>query len=139
MNTGDAPVLSKNNLVTTIGWKINGKVTYALEGNIFVVALDSKVELKELRVDGGASNNDLLMQFQADVLEKEVIRPQTSETTALGAAYLAGLAVGYWSDIDEIKKQWYIDKRFVPVSDERVSGCRRKWKDAVSRSLHWIS
>ncbi len=224
MNTGTTPVISKNNLITTIGWKINGEVTYALEGSIFVggaivqwlrdgihainssseveklalsvpdngdvyfvpaltglgapywdqyargtivgisrgtkmghiaraalegiafqtmdvvnaMALDSAVELKELRVDGGASNNDLLMQFQADVLKKEVVRPQTSETTALGAAYLAGLAVGYWSDLEEIKQQWYIDNRFVPTINKEVDECKRKWRDAVGRSLSWI-
>lgn len=224
MNTGEKPILSKNNLVTTIGWKIDGKVTYALEGSIFVggaivqwlrdglkaitssseveklaltvpdngdvyfvpaltglgaphwdqyargtivgisrgtevghiaraalegiafqtmdvvnaMALDSGVALKQLRVDGGASNNNLLMQFQADLLQKEVIRPQTTETTALGAAYLAGLAVGFWKDLDEIKKQWYIDKKFIPNGGNQITEYKEKWADAIKRSLNWI-
>ena len=190
MNTGDKPVVSKNNLISTIAWQLDGKTTYALEGSIFVggaivqwlrdglkiinssseieelatqvkdngdvyfvpsltglgapywdqyargtivgisrgttsahiaraalegiayqtmdvinaMILDAGVGLKELRVDGGAAKNNLLMQFQANVLGQTVIRPQTTETTALGAAYLAGLAVGYWENVEEIKK-----------------------------------
>ena len=189
MNTGEEPVISKNNLVSTIAWKIGNKVTYALEGSIFMggvivqwlrdglgiikssseieelarkvpdcgdvyfvpaltglgapywdqyargtivglsrgttaahiaraalegiayqsmdvinaMILDAGIGLKELRVDGGASRNNLLMQFQSDVLAQTVIRPHTIETTALGAAYLAGLAVGFWENIDEVK------------------------------------
>jgi len=200
MNTGHKPVFSKNNLISTIGWKINGETTYALEGSIFIggaivqwlrdglnfinssqeiealalqvpdngdvyfvpaltglgapywdqyargtivglsrgttkahiaraalegiafqsmdvinaMILDSGVGLKELRVDGGAAKNNLLMQFQADLLGETVLRPQTTETTALGAAYLAGLAVGYWPNIEEIQKQWHVDTRFTP-------------------------
>lgn len=224
MNTGEKPVASKNNLVTTIGWKVGGKVTYALEGSIFVggaivqwlrdglkaiqtseeveqlalsvpdngdvyfvpaltglgaphwdqyargtivgisrgtqvghiaraglegiafqtmdvvnaMVRDSGVPLKELRVDGGAAKNNLLMQFQADVLNSDVIRPQTTETTALGAAYLAGLAVGYWKDIDEVKKQWHIDTKFIPNQTEQIIENKTKWDDAVKRSLNWI-
>ena len=190
MNTGNKPVVSKNNLISTIAWQLDGKTTYALEGSIFVggaivqwlrdglkiinssseieelatqvkdngdvyfvpsltglgapywdqyargtivgisrgttsahiaraalegiayqtmdvinaMILDAGVGLKELRVDGGAAKNNLLMQFQANVLGQTVIRPQTTETTALGAAYLAGLAVGYWENVEEIKK-----------------------------------
>lgn len=224
MNTGEKPVTSKNNLVTTIGWKVGGNVTYALEGSIFVggaivqwlrdglkaiqssseieqlalsvpdngdvyfvpaltglgaphwdqyargtivgisrgtqlghiaraglegiafqtmdvvnaMVRDSGVPLKELRVDGGAAKNNLLMQFQADVLDSDVIRPQTTETTALGAAYLAGLAVGYWKDIDEVKKQWHIDTKFIPNQTEQIKENKNKWEDAVKRSLNWI-
>lgn len=224
MNTGDKPVISKNNLVTTIGWKVGDKVTYALEGSIFVggaivqwlrdglkaiqssseveklalsvpdngdvyfvpaltglgaphwdqyargtivgisrgtqvghitraalegiafqtmdvvnaMVKDSGVPLKELRVDGGAANNNLLMQFQADVLKTDVIRPQTTETTALGAAYLAGLAVGYWKDIDEVQKQWHIDTKFTPNGGDQMDKCKEKWEDAVKRSLNWV-
>lgn len=224
MNTGEKPVQSKNNLVTTIGWKIGGKTTYALEGSIFVggaivqwlrdglkviqssseieelaktvkdngdvyfvpaltglgaphwdqyargtivgisrgtevghiaraalegiafqtmdvinaMVLDSGVGLKELRVDGGAANNNLLMQFQADMLEAVVIRPQTTETTALGAAYLAGLAVGYWESIDEVKKQWHIDSKFEPKNGFDTKEYKNKWNDAVKRSLNWV-
>ena len=224
MNTGEQPVASKNNLVTTIAWKIDGKTDYALEGSIFVAGaivqwlrdglkiirssdeiealatqvtdsgdvyfvpaltglgapywdqyargaivgisrgttaahiaraaiegiayqtmdvihamiLDAGVGLKELRVDGGAAKNNLLMQFQADVLGRTVIRPQTTETTALGAAYLAGLAVGYWENIAEIKKQWSIDKTFEPDPAIDMQIAKRKWAEAVHRSQAWV-
>lgn len=204
MNSGEKPILSKNNLITTIAWKIGDKVNYALEGSIFVggsvvqwlrdglhvinsssevealasqvpdtggvyfvpaltglgapwwdqyargtiigisrgtttahiaraalegiayqtlditaaMSLDAGIPLKELKVDGGASRNNLLMQFQADILGTRVIRPKVVETTAMGAAYLAGLAVGYWSSIDEIRKQWQIDRVFEPSWEE---------------------
>lgn len=223
MNTGEEPVFSKNNLITTVAWQVNGKTTYALEGSIFVAGaivqwlrdglkiiessadierlanevqdsgdvyfvpaltglgapywdqyargtivgisrattsahiaraalegiafqtmdvinamiLDAGIGLKELRVDGGASKNNLLMQFQADVLGRTVIRPQTSETTALGAAYLAGLAVGYWKDIDELKRQWHVDYRFKANKSVDVQLAKRKWNDAVYRSRSW--
>lgn len=222
MNSGDKPILSKNNLLTTIAWKIGDKVSYALEGSIFVggsvvqwlrdglgfIKSSSEVEelasqvpdtggiyfvpaltglgapwwdqyargsivgisrgttaahiaraalegiafqtmdivnamskdcglpLKELKVDGGASRNNLLMQFQADILKTEVIRPKVVETTAMGAAYLAGLAVGYWSNIDEIKKQWQVERRFQPTADdETIKAAQDGWHDAVRRTL----
>ena len=222
MNSGEKPILSKNNLITTIAWKIGDKVSYALEGSIvvggsvvqwlrdglkvinsssevealasqvpdtngvyFVPALtglgapwwdqyargtiigisrgtttahiaraalegiayqtmditaamsrDAGIPLKELKVDGGASRNNLLMQFQADILGTHVIRPQVVETTAMGAAYLAGLAVGYWSSIDEIRKQWQIDRVFEPTwEEEKVREAREGWQDAVKRTL----
>ena len=224
MNTGEEPVVSKNNLVTTIAWKIGGKTSYALEGSIFVAGaivqwlrdglkiirssseieelatqvpdsgdvyfipaltglgapywdqyargtivgisrgttaahiaraaiegiayqtmdvinamiLDAGVGLKELRVDGGASINNLLMQFQANVLGQTVIRPQTTETTALGAAYLAGLAIGFWENIDEIKKQWSVDMKFEPDPKVDMQMAKRKWAEAVHRSRSWI-
>jgi glycerol kinase len=224
MNTGEQPVASKNNLVTTIAWQVGGKTDYALEGSIFVAGaivqwlrdglniirssseieelasrvpdsgdvyfvpaltglgaphwdqyargtiigisrgttaahiaraaiegiayqtmdvinamiLDAGVGLKELRVDGGASTNNLLMQFQANVLGQTVIRPQTTETTALGAAYLAGLAVGFWSTIDEIKKQWSVDQKFEPDPNVDLHLSKRKWVEAVHRSQAWI-
>jgi len=224
MNTGGQPVVSKNNLVTTIAWTVGGKTDYALEGSIFVAGaivqwlrdglniiqssseiedlanqvsdngdvyfvpaltglgapywdqyargaivgisrgttaahiaraaiegiayqtmdvihamiLDAGTGLKELRVDGGASKNNLLMQFQANVLGQTVIRPQTTETTALGAAYLAGLAVKYWEDIDEIKNQWFIDRIFEPESNVDMYIGKRKWAEAVYRSQSWI-
>lgn len=97
---------------------------------------DAEIELKELRVDGGAAANNLLMQFQSDMLENPVIRPKIIETTALGAAYLAGLAVGYWKDLDEIKQQWQIDKRFEPSGDRKLVEERREgWRDAVDRII----
>ena len=224
MNTGDKPVFSKNNLVTTVGWQINGKTTYALEGSIFVggaivqwlrdglkiisssseiealalqvpdngdvyfvpaltglgapywdqyargaivglsrgttgahiaraalegiayqtmdvvnaMVVDAGVGLKELRVDGGAANNNLLMQFQADVLGETVIRPKITETTALGAAYLAGLAVGYWGSLEEVSKQWQVDKEFAPDTKADMQMLKKKWADAVHRSQNWI-
>jgi glycerol kinase len=99
---------------------------------------DSKIELKTLKVDGGAVANNFLMQFQADILGVPVDRPVVTETTALGAAYLAGLAVGYWSDKNEIAKKWNVDKTFVPAMEEE--GRNKKyagWKKSVNRALKW--
>ena len=222
MNSGEKPILSQNNLITTVAWKIGDKVNYALEGSIFVggsvvqwlrdglhvinsssevealasqvpdtngvyfvpaltglgapwwdqyargtitgisrgtttahiaraalegiayqtmditaaMSRDAGVPLRELKVDGGASRNNLLMQFQADILGTKVIRPQVVETTAMGAAYLAGLAVGYWSSIDEIRKQWQVDRIFEPSWDEKqIQTARSGWEDAVKRTL----
>jgi len=224
MNTGEDPIRSKNNLLTTVAWTINGKTEYALEGSIFIggavvqwlrdgldiiknspeveklassvedadgvylvpafaglgaphwdphargiivgitrgttkahiaraaldsiafqsydllraMTSDSGIELQELRVDGGASQNNLLMQFQADLLQVPVIRPEVTETTALGAAYLAGLAVGYWGDIDEISTQWIEDKRFEPQLDpEKTNQMNANWQRAVERAKAW--
>ena len=223
MNSGEKPILSKNNLITTIAWKIGDKVNYALEGSIFVggsvvqwlrdglgvisssseveelasrvpdtngvyfvpaltglgapwwdqyargtiigisrgtttahiaraalegiayqtmditaaMSRDAGIPLKELKVDGGASRNNLLMQFQADILGTRVVRPQMVETTAMGGAYLAGLAVGYWSSIDEIRKQWQVDRVFEPSwEEEKVQAAKQGWEDAVKRTLH---
>ena len=222
MNTGDQAILSANNLLTTIAWKIGDKVNYALEGSIFVggsvvqwlrdglkvisssadsealatsvpdnggvyfvpaltglgapywdpfakgtitgitrgttaghiaraalegiafqtmdivgaMQADAKVALGDLKVDGGASRNDFLMQFQADVLETNVVRPTCVETTAKGAAYLAGLASGFWQSIEEIKAQWAIDRTFKPELPEgKVKEIKAGWADAVKRSL----
>jgi glycerol kinase len=99
---------------------------------------DSGVGLAELRVDGGASRNDLLMQFQADVLGVPVVRPQVTETTALGAAYLAGLAVGFWKNPEEIAHQWRVERRFEPSMPEaRSRELRDRWREAVTRSRGW--
>jgi glycerol kinase len=222
MNSGEKPITSSNNLLTTIAWKIGDKVNYALEGSIFVAGSvvqwlrdglgiirssseveelaasvpdnggvyfvpaltglgapywdqyakgcmygisrgttaahiaraalegiafqtmdivnamqkDAGVELAELKVDGGASRNNLLMQFQADILGTSVIRPKVTETTALGAAYLAGLAVGYWESIDHIKSQWAVDAYFEPsASDDTVNSLKAGWADAIGRTL----
>jgi glycerol kinase len=99
---------------------------------------DSGVTLSELRVDGGASHNNLMMQFQADILGVPVVRPKITETTALGAAYLAGLAIGYWSSGDDLRAQWQVDRVFEPAmgADERAAKMAR-WRKAVSRSAHW--
>ena len=99
---------------------------------------DSKMELKELRVDGGATANDLLMQFQADVLGVPVVRPKVLETTALGAAYLAGLTVNLWKSRDEIAAQWQVEKRFEPrMEAARRGALMARWREAVGRSLKW--
>jgi len=99
---------------------------------------DAGLPLAELRVDGGASRSDLLMQMQADLLGTPVVRPRVTETTALGAAYLAGLATGYWSDTEEIRQQWQMERRFEPrlSADERAQRLRR-WHRAVARARDW--
>ena len=220
MNTGEKPILSRNNLLTTVAWKIGDKVNYALEGSIFVggsvvqwlrdglgiirssseiealastvednggvyfvpaltgmgapywdqyahgticgitrgttaahiaraalegiafqtmdivgaMEKDAGVKLSELKVDGGASRNNLMMQFQADVLDTSVIRPKVTETTAMGACYLAGLAVGFWSSLDEIKAQWQAEHVFTP-SGADTAVLKAGWADAISRTL----
>jgi len=99
---------------------------------------DAGITLKELRVDGGAAANDLLMQCQADLLGVPVVRPKTLETTALGAAYLAGLAVGYWKDDGELRANWQVDRRFEPAQDRaRMAEMRDTWGKAVARSKAW--
>jgi glycerol kinase len=100
---------------------------------------DSGVDLTELRVDGGMVGNELLMQFQADLLDVPVIRPKIAETTALGAAYAAGLAVGFWSDLDELTAKWAEDKRWEPQmpAEERERNYRN-WQKAVTKSLDWV-
>ena len=226
MNTGEKAVSSNNNLLTTIAWKINGTVHYALEGSIFIAGAvvqwlrdglgiiesaseveslarsvdtnggiyivpaftglgaphwdqyargtisgitrgttrahfaraalegiayqvadvldamrkDAGIDLAEMRVDGGASANDLLMQFQSDMLGVPVLRPKTLETTALGAAYLAGLAVGYWNSLEEISAQWQLDKRYTPSMDtSSVSALKTGWIKALERSKNWVT
>lgn len=225
MNTGKEAVSSKNNLLTTVAWKINGEVNYALEGSVFVggaaiqwlrdglklihtsdevndlassvednggvyfvpaltglgaphwdqyargtivgitrgttdghiaratlegiafqvydivksMEADSGRASLELRVDGGASASNLLMQIQSDLFGFKITRPRTLETTALGAAYLAGLAVGYWKNIDEIQAQWIVDKDFHPqLEKEKVDAMVHSWNKAVSRAQSWI-
>ena len=221
MNTGTKPILSKNNLLSTVAWKIGAEVSYALEGSIFVggsvvqwlrdglgvirsssevealaasvpdnggvyfvpaltgmgapywdqyahgvicgitrgttaahiaraalegiafqtmdivhaMEKDAGVPLAELKVDGGASRNNLMMQFQADILGARVVRPKVTETTALGAAYLAGLAVGYWSSLEEIKAQWQVERVFRP-SGEDMAPAKAAWADAINRTIN---
>jgi glycerol kinase len=94
----------------------------------------------ELRVDGGASRNDTLLQFQADLLGIPVVRPAITETTSLGAAYLAGLASGFWSNQEEIEHQWKVDKEFHPARGrDEMQALRERWTDAVGRSRGWAS
>ena len=113
-------------------------IAYQVRDVLHAMETDAKIRLKELRVDGGACANNLLMQFQADLLGVPVVRPRVSETTALGAAYLAGLAVGFWKDIPEISKQWQTDRRFVPSAKPAV---RKKllagWTKALARAKQW--
>jgi glycerol kinase len=99
---------------------------------------DAASPLTELRVDGGASVNDALLQHQADIMQLPVVRPKLTETTALGAAYLAGLATGVWKRRDEIASHWQVDRRFEPqMSADEASAIRARWTDAVERSKNW--
>ncbi|SEP45689.1 glycerol kinase GlpK [Mucilaginibacter sp. OK283] len=224
MNIGNQFIESKNNLLTTIAWKINGEIQYAFEGSIFIggavvqwlrdglgiiktsadveelatsvkdtggvffvpafaglgapywdpeargtivgltrgttaghlaraalasiayqtmdvlkaMEADAGMPIKELRVDGGATANDLLMQYQADVLNCKVIRPNVVETTALGAAYLAGLAVGFWKDVAEIQQLWQSEKEFIPAGNpEDIKADIEGWKRAIHAAKSW--
>lgn len=224
MNTGSKAVVSTNNLLTTVAWKIHNKVEYALEGSIFIAGAvvqwlrdglqmirnsgdvealaasvpdtngvymvpafaglgaphwnqhargalfgvtrgtskahiaraalesiayqtndvlramvsDAGIDIKELRVDGGATINNGLMQFQSNILQVPVLRPKVYETTALGAAYLAGLAVGYWDSIEEVQQQWQVDARFEPNAPaEHVQQLLKGWHRAVKASIAW--
>lgn len=224
LNTGEKTVLSENHLLTTIAWQLGDKVTYALEGSVFVggaaiqwlrdgiglipnaavsesmaksvhdnggvyfvpaltglgapywdqyargtivgitrgttashlaraalegicyqvydvlTAMENDIDgkPKEVRVDGGAVANNFLLQFQADITRCPVVRPKVLETTALGAAYMAGLAVGYWKNVEELKQQWTKDKLFTAKMDEtEASRILSEWHKAVERSLHW--
>lgn len=113
-------------------------IAYQTMDVVHAMTSDAGIGLKELRVDGGASRNNLLMQFQANVLGKTVIRPQTVETTALGAAYMAGLAVEYWNSVDEIRKQWHVEATFSPDTNFDIEKAEKNWADAVGRSRSWI-
>jgi glycerol kinase len=223
-NTGDQPVQSRNQLLTTVAWDVGGKFSYALEGSIFIagavvqwlrdglgiiktsndverlalterdnggvylvpafaglgaphwdqrargamfgltrgataghiaraalegiafqvsdvvtaMTADSGIRIAELRVDGGATANDTLMQFQADILQIPIVRPKVAETTALGAAYLAGLATGFWNDTAALSKQWQEDRRFEPkMPAEQAAARLQKWQMAVEKSKAW--
>jgi glycerol kinase len=103
------------------------------------VNADAGIDLTELRVDGGATTNDTLLQFQADILGVPVVRPVVAETTALGAAYAAGLAVGFWSGLDDLAKNWQEDRRWEPAMDEAEQGrLLRNWRKAVTKTLDWV-
>lgn len=114
-------------------------IAYQTKDVVDVMSSESKIELRSLRVDGGASVNNFLMQFQSDILGVPVERPKVNETTALGAAYLAGLATGYWQNHDEIKRQWQLDKRFEPrMNHEERQRLYSGWKRAVKRATRWV-
>jgi glycerol kinase len=101
---------------------------------------DAGVRLAELRVDGGGARNDLLMQFQSDLIGAPVVRPEIIETTALGAAYLAGLAIGFWKSGDEVANQWRAERRFEPVMPAtRVRDLRGRWTQALERAKSWVT
>ncbi len=114
-------------------------VAYQSRDVLEAMEADSGVEMNELKVDGGMVVNELLMQFQADILDVDVVRPEVIETTVLGAAYAAGLATGFWQGIDELRKHWAEDRRFLPAMDEDRRGTLYKsWKKAVDKSLNWV-
>ncbi|HKH61080.1 MAG TPA: FGGY-family carbohydrate kinase, partial [Flavitalea sp.] len=99
---------------------------------------DAGIAIRELRVDGGATINNILMQFQSDVLQVDVVRPKVYETTALGAAYLAGLATGYWENVEEIQRQWQVDARFSPaMADDKIKELQTGWRRAVKATIAW--
>jgi glycerol kinase len=113
-------------------------IAYQVADLLDAMHADSDIALRELRVDGGAASNDLLLQMQADLLGVPVVRPAVTETTALGAAYLAGLASGFWTSLDEITQQWRVDRRFEPsMAHDEVTSMRARWSDAVSRAKRW--
>ena len=113
-------------------------IAYQVADLLDAMAADAGIALTELRVDGGAATNDMLMQFQADLLGVPVVRPAVTETTALGAAYLAGVAVGYWSSLDAITGQWKVDRRFEPAMPRAAATARReRWSAALARSKGW--
>ncbi|HBT39009.1 MAG: Glycerol kinase [Thermotoga sp. 50_1627] len=114
-------------------------IAYQTRDVVEVMCKECRTELKTLRVDGGASKNNFLMQFQADILNVPVERPKVNETTALGAAYLAGLAVGYWESMQQIESQWQLDRRFVPNMNEKErEELYRGWRKAVERAKRWL-
>lgn len=129
--------LSRGSTAAHIARAALESIAYQTADVMDAMGQDAKLSLSELRVDGGASRNDLLMQFQADVLGVPVVRPRVTETTALGAAYLAGLAVGYWQSEQEILQLWQMEKRFEPtLSADRRSSLRDSWRQAVAQSRH---
>jgi glycerol kinase len=224
MNTGDQPVASQNNLLTTVAWKLDNKVNYALEGSVFIAGAvvqwlrdglrliqtsgeiealtlkttdnggifmvpaftglgapywnqqargiivgitrgttdaqvaraavesiafqtmdvlkameaDAGIHIKEMRVDGGATVNNQLLQFQSDILDTDVVRPKITETTAMGAAYFAGLAVGYWNDKQELEQYWQKDQVFQPkMTDEERTYLKKHWGKAIKAAQAW--
>ncbi len=158
LNTGHEIVESKNKLVSTVAWRRSSGIFGLTRGSsaahiaraalesiayqsaeiLSAMEADAHIKLAELRVDGGAAANNLLMQFQADLLGVPVVRPKVLETTALGAAYLAGLAVGYWRDEGDIGANWQVDRRFEPaMSRDQASQLTANWTKAVERAKNW--
>ena len=113
-------------------------IAYQVADLLDAMSVDAGIPLTELRVDGGAATNNMLMQFQADLLGVPVVRPAVTETTALGAAYLAGIAVGYWKSIDDVSGQWKVDRRFEPAMPRTAAAAlRERWNEALGRSKGW--
>jgi glycerol kinase len=113
-------------------------VAYQTRDVVEAMAAVSSAETTDLRVDGGAVKNDFLCQLQADITQTAIIRPEVDETTALGSAYAAGLAVGYWESLDELRSNWQVDATFEPeMDDEQADSMYSRWQDAVDRSLDW--
>jgi glycerol kinase len=130
--------LSRGSTAGHIARAVLESIAYQTADLLAAMETDARISLAELRVDGGATANDLLMQFQADLLHVPVVRPKVRETTALGAAYLAGLAVGYWSDREEIGRFWQAEHRFDPAMEKgRVEELRRNWNRALERAKGW--
>ena len=129
--------LSRGSTAAHIARAALESIAYQTADVLDAMRKDSDIDILELRVDGGASSNDLLMQFQADLLGIPVTRPKVTETTALGAAYLAGLAVGYWETQAELVDLWQVDKTFEPViNSEERAGLRKGWQQAIAQTLH---
>jgi glycerol kinase len=129
--------LSRGSTAAHIARAALESIAYQTADVLDAMRQDSNIEIVELRVDGGASRNNLLMQFQADVLGIPVVRPRVTETTALGAAYLAGLAVGYWKNQQELVQLWQMEKRFEPtMSAEKRTALRQAWQHAVNQTLY---
>ena len=115
-------------------------LAYQTQDVLEAMEKDSGIRLKNLRVDGGASANDFLMQFQANIMNKEVLRPECIETTALGAAYLAGIAAGFWKDKEDIRKNWFLEKTFLPfMSQEKRREKLKGWKRAVRCAIAYAA
>ena len=113
-------------------------LAYQTQSVLRAMEQDTELDIRALRVDGGASANNFLMQFQSDILNAQVLRPSCIETTALGAAYLAGLAVGYWKDKEEIRENWELSRQFEPMMEEEVRAQKLKgWEKAVKCALLW--
>ena len=130
--------LTRGSVAAHIGRAALESIAYQTADVLHAMEADSGIELAEMRVDGGAAKNDMLMQFQADLLGVPVVRPRITETTALGAAYLAGLAIGFWKDGEEIGAQWQAERSFEPgMSRDRVGSLLAGWRKAVERSKNW--
>ena len=115
-------------------------IAYQVYDVLKAMEADAGISIAELRVDGGATVNNSLMQFQSDLLNTKVIRPKVTETTALGAAYLAGLAVGYWKNVEEIQKQWQVDKEFSStMNEEKRNELVNGWQRAVKAAIAWAN